>query len=201
MLIQDIRLIMFRLSLIYVLTLFLPIHQENCVDKFNGELGLKQAKVLDLIVDRMDEVIKRQNASSYADQHRMLLKQIAFGPDRKQRYNVADRLEIYDQIKSSGLDSAIWEMSYRERNGKAVIVRNIDVYSRFFNGLKASYNCDSDSLIQEYVNSIELAGSISPSLIASGVVERFKDKHFNHPIVKRILVVEIYIHYFLYPQE
>ena len=157
--------------------------------------------MLTLIVEHMDGVVDRQRGETYADRQRALLKPIAYGPDRRLNYHIHNRLEIQKKIFSAGLDSALWDIYYREKGGKKIKTIDVNIYGPFMNALREAFRCNQDSLISEYVNAIEVAGNISPSLIAMGALDRFKDEHFSNPIVKRILVVEFYIHYFLYPED
>lgn len=186
---------------VWLATLFIPTQQDDCLEKFNNTLGKERAKVLTLIVDQMDSVINTQEGKTYADRQKALIRPIAYGPDRRLDYNLSSRLEIQAKIKSAGLDSAIWDMYFRQKNGQKIKVRDVNIYGPFMNALRETMQCDRDSLIFEYVNAIEVAGNISPSLVAVGVLDNFKGVHFSNPIVKRILVAEFYIHYFMYPEK
>ncbi len=192
-----------KLTLFFSLyALFIVVDdQDYCLKEFNAFLGIDKAKVLNEIVNEIDIAIGKNDTSSYADQHRKILQKIAFGPDRRIKFDIKNRIQIQHQIKSTGLDSAIWEQYYEKLNEKKVLVYNIDVYGKFAFALKETLRCDQDSMIQEYLTAIEAVGNISSSLIAKGALENFEDRHFHHPIIKRILVAELYIHYFLYPKE
>ena len=51
----------------------------------------------------------------------------------------------------------------------------------------------TDSSILGYINVKEMAGNISPALIAEGLLESTTKEGFSDPIIKRIVVVELHL--------
>jgi len=90
-------------------------------------------------------------------------------------------------IVYTNLDSAELE----KRKKRSTEIRHFHTYGKYLQGLKELNSTDSSIL--GYINVKEMAGNISPALIAEGLLESTTKEGFSDPIIKRIVVVELYL--------
>jgi len=90
-------------------------------------------------------------------------------------------------IVETGIDSA--ELENLKKQSKEIIL--FHTYGKYLQGLKALNS--TDNTILGYIEVKELAGSISPSLIAGGLLKSTPKGGFTNSIIKRIVVVELYL--------
>lgn len=90
-------------------------------------------------------------------------------------------------ITEAGMDSSDLEKMRK----KARETRYFHTYGKYLQGLKELKT--ADSTILGYIEAKESIGNISPSLIAGGLLKSTRKGGFTNPIIKRIVVIELYM--------
>ena len=107
--------------------------------------------------------------------------------DFKLSINFNDQKELYDQLDKKTFDN-IWEISrWSEWNSNDTLKRiQLNREGKYLQFLKTFG--EQDSVINNYYNSLEIAGDISPTMIAD-LVKNYKNYNVNDPKIRLIIAI------------
>ncbi|WP_268036244.1 hypothetical protein [Algoriphagus sp. PAP.12] len=188
---------MFKYLSILLIFFSCSTKQEDCLEKFNNEIGEEYAIALEELTLEFDRNIMKSDGSNFAEKCRNFLTPLSEGNDQLFVERIEKRKDLMKKLTS--LDTMIFNYGHIQ-NDSLLLVRHITI-KRKSEYIKALSNLNGCSdLITEYISIIESGLDIGPVLAASGAVNSFKDEDFENLINKRILAVEILLPYLSNPE-
>ncbi len=107
--------------------------------------------------------------------------------DFKLSINFNDQKELYNQLDKKTFDD-IWEISWSKEINSIDTLKQIQLnrqggYVKFLKTFG-----EQDSVINNYYNSLEIAGDISPTMVAD-LIKNYKNYNVNDPKIRLIIAI------------
>lgn len=107
--------------------------------------------------------------------------------DFKLSINFNDQKELYNQLDQKTFNN-IWTISWSTKWGSNDTLKHIKLnhQGKYVEFLKASG--EHDSVINNYCNSLEIAGDISPTMVAD-LIKNYKNYKVNNPKIRLLIAI------------
>ncbi len=206
--------------ILFILVLFLLSHSvegqnSNAHTRFETVFGEKNSAALTMLVDSFELALQEKYATNIEEAYQSYLSEINSGrrPEvwRKEQKNKLVRKyledsemwnEIWLKADSTWMEDNEFCCRYRYKDftTETRLISNDDIdslcdilpnkYGLYFDALKAAAEYDEN--VREYIEVVEIAGVISPLLLASGLSTKDKQYYLNY-FGKRFLLLDIYL--------
>lgn len=175
-----------------------PGGHDPCLSQFESALGFLQSDALTELTNEFVNNILTYPNQPRTEKFRSYFLPFANGEDVNPFPNLENKEELLATIRSSGLDTAIFNTREPDRiEGRELRSLELRTDSNYIKALRQLPD-SCNSFIKEYLRAIDFSdGTLTPPILAKGPAEAFVESDYHDPMVLRILTVEFFLAFLL----
>ncbi|WP_297094157.1 hypothetical protein [uncultured Draconibacterium sp.] len=206
--------------ILFILVLFLLSHSvegqnSNAQARFETVFGQKNSAALTMLVDSFELALQEKYATNFEEAFLAYLSEVLAGKRPEVWRNEQKNKLVRKYLEDSEVWNEIWlkadsswmegndcccRYRYKDFTTETRLISDGDIdsfcgilpnkYGSYFDALKAASEYEEN--VRDYLEVVEIAGVISPTLLASGLSLENKEYYRNY-FGKRFLLLDIYL--------